>query len=189
MYNIMREIVFTVEYERGADELIDLFIDNPDLHARSMRVHATSEAVWGINKVVGPASVLDEYDDRLERIASDSNTTGMCGAAVTEWQYEILSSNPESRKIYSLRRESNGQRSIPLVAAKHVGEGLVMRSEYRGDQSRWHLLIDDAIGAMHDEIEVRNVLRRYWNPSAAYRGWAQRNRQYQMETGWSSTLR
>lgn len=149
----MREVIFTVEYERGTDELMDLFIDNPDLHARSMEVHATSEAVWGIDKVVGPASILNEYDDRLERIANDSNTTGMCGAPITEWQFEILSSNPESRKIYSLRREGDGPRSIPLVAAKHVGEGLITRSERRGDQSRWQLLIDDSIGAMHDEIQ------------------------------------
>lgn len=148
----MREVVFTVEYETGADLLMDLFIDNPDLHARSMEVHATSEAVWGIDKVVGPSPVLDEYDDRVERTVSGSDPTGMCGAPVTEWQYEILSSNPESRKIYSHRTEGDGPRSIPLVASQHLGEGLIMRSERRGDQFRWHLLIDGSIGTMHDEI-------------------------------------
>ncbi|AHG01793.1 hypothetical protein HALLA_00450 (plasmid) [Halostagnicola larsenii XH-48] len=35
---------------------------------------------------------------------------------------EILPSNPESRKIYSLRREGDGPRLIPLVAAKYAGE-------------------------------------------------------------------
>ena len=84
IYCIMREAVFTVEYKKGADELMDLFIDNPDLHARSMEVHVTSEAMWGIDKVVGPASVLDEYDDYLERIASNPNTTGRCGAPITK---------------------------------------------------------------------------------------------------------
>lgn len=32
----MREFVFTVEYENGANEVMDLFIENPDLYARSM---------------------------------------------------------------------------------------------------------------------------------------------------------
>ena len=41
----MREVVFTVEYEKGVDEVMDLFIAHPDLHARSMEVHATSESV------------------------------------------------------------------------------------------------------------------------------------------------
>lgn len=148
----MREFVFTVEYEKGADEVMDLFIEHPDLHARSMEIHATSESVWGLDKVVGPAAVLDEFDDRLEHVASDPNTTGMCGAPVTEWDYDVLSSNAESRKIYSLRREGDGPRSIPLVAAKHVGDGLIMRSERRGDQFRWRLLIDDTASKIHEEI-------------------------------------
>lgn len=148
----MREVVFTVEYEKGVDEVMDLFIEQPDLHARSMEVHATSESVWGIDKVVGPDEILTEFDDRLERVTSDSNATGMCGAPISEWHYDVLSSNPESRKIYSLRREGDGPRSIPLVAAKHVGEGLILRSERRGAQSRWSLLVDDTVAEIHDEI-------------------------------------
>lgn len=148
----MREVVFIVEYEKGADEVMDLFIENPGLHARSMEIHATSESVWGIDKIVGPDGVLNEFDDRLKRATSDPNATGMCGAPITEWHYDILSSNPESRKIYSLRREGDGPRSIPLVAAKHVGEGLILRSERRGAQSRWSLLVDDTVAEIHDEI-------------------------------------
>lgn len=106
----MREVIFTVEYENGADEVMDLFIENPDLYARSMEINATSESVWGIEKVMGSSDVLDEFDERLERVANDPSATGMCGAPITEWNYDILSSNDESRKIYSLRREGNGPR-------------------------------------------------------------------------------
>ncbi|ADJ16695.1 helix-turn-helix domain-containing protein [Halalkalicoccus jeotgali] len=150
----MREFVFTIEYETGADEVMDLFIDHGDLYARSMEINATSEAVWGIDKVVGPTTVLNDLDDRLERVASDPNTTGMCGAPVTEYEYTILSSNAESRKIYSLRQEGAAPRSIPLVAANHVGEGLIMRSERRGDQFRWRLLLDEPVTAIHEDIRT-----------------------------------
>lgn len=148
----MREFVFTVEYETGADGMMDLFIEQPDLYGRSMEINATSEAVWGIEKVVGPAAVLDEFDDMLERVANDPNQTGMCGASVTEFEYTILSSNAESRKIYWLRREANGPGSIPLVAAKHIGEGLIMRTERRGDQYRWRLLINGPATAIHEDV-------------------------------------
>lgn len=156
----MREVVFTVEYDQGADPLMDAFIEYPDLYARSMQVQATSEAMWGIEKVVGPPSVLDEYDNRLEQAARDSSLVGMCGAPVTEYQYEILSSNLESRKIYSLQREGDDPRSIPIAAANHLGEGVIMRSERHGDQFRWHLLIDGSLGALHDDIRanLRNGL-------------------------------
>jgi hypothetical protein len=148
----LREFVFTIEYEKGADEVMDLFIEHGDLYTRSMEINATSEAVWGIDKVVGPTNVLDELDDRLERVASNPSTTGMCGTPVTEYEYTILSSNPESRKIYSLRREDDGPRSIPMVAANHVVEGLIMRSERRGDQFQWRLLIDGPVAAIHEEV-------------------------------------
>jgi len=64
--------------------MIDLFIDNPDLYARSMEISATNEAVWGIEKIVGPAAVLDEVKDALERVADSPGTTGMCGVPVTD---------------------------------------------------------------------------------------------------------
>lgn len=48
----MREFIFTVEYEHGADGVMDLFIEHPDLYARSMEINATGEAVWGIEKIV-----------------------------------------------------------------------------------------------------------------------------------------
>ncbi|ELZ93077.1 helix-turn-helix domain-containing protein [Haloferax sulfurifontis] len=150
----MREVVFTIEYERGADPLMDVFIESPDLYARSMQVQATSEAVWGIEKLVGTPSVLDEYDERLERVAQESSLAGMCGAPVTEYRYEMLSSNPESRKIYSLQREGDGPRSLPIAAANHLGEGVIMRSERHGDQFRWHLLVDGSLGTLHDDVRA-----------------------------------
>lgn len=58
-YGIMREFVFTVEYEKEADEVMDLFIDRPASYARSMEINTTSEAVWRIDTVVGPAAVGD----------------------------------------------------------------------------------------------------------------------------------
>ncbi len=160
MCSIMREFVFTVEYENGTDGVMDLFIEHPNLYARSMEINATSETVWGIEKVVGPAAVLDEFDDELERVANDPSTTGMCGAPVTEYEYTILSSNAESRKIHWLRREGDGPRSIPLVAAKHIGEGLIMRTERRGNQYRWRLLIDGTASETHEEVRanLREVL-------------------------------
>ncbi|WP_367996086.1 helix-turn-helix domain-containing protein [Haloferax volcanii] len=153
----MREFVFTIEYDRGVDEVMDLFIDNPDLYARSMVINATTEAVWGIEKIVGPAAVLDEFDDALDHLADSAGTTGMCGAPVTEYEYTILSTNAESRKIHWLRREGDGPRSIPLVAVKHIGEGLIMRTERRGDQYRWRMLIDGAVSNIHKK--VRSNLR------------------------------
>jgi predicted DNA binding protein len=150
----MREFVFTIEYEKGVDEVMDLFIENPELHGQTTAVHATSEAMWRLNHITGPKEVLDEFDDLLDRITFCSETTGMCGSPVVEWDYEILASAPNDRVVYTCQKEGGGVRSIPHVAAKHIGDGLLMQAERRGNQYQWRLLVDDedTVGAIYDEV-------------------------------------
>ena len=151
----MREFVFTIEYERGVDEVMDLFIENPELHARTMAVHATSESMWRLNHVTGPKAVLNAFDDLLDRVDHCKETIGMCGSPVVEWDYEILSRSPNSRIVYTSKKEGNGVHSIPNVAAKHIGDGLLMQAERRGNQYQWRLLIDDedTVGAIYKEVD------------------------------------
>ncbi|AUV81796.1 transcriptional regulator [Salinigranum rubrum] len=150
----MREFVFTVEYERGADDLMDLFIEFPDLHARTPSIHATADAVWKLTRVTGPDEALAAFDDRLPEVSRCVDVVGMCGCPVVEWEYEVLSSTPGSRIVYSCQRESGDARSIPYVAAKHVGDGLLMQAERRGNRYRWRLLIgdDDTVSAIYEEL-------------------------------------
>jgi predicted DNA binding protein len=150
----MREFVFTVEYEKGADEVMDLFIDNPKLKAKTMAVHATTESMWRLDRITGPSEALAQFDSVISRVSVCNEVIGMCGAPVFEWNYEILSSSAESRIVYSCRKEGEGVRSIPYVAAKHIGEGVLMQAVRRGSQYQWRLLIDDddTVGAIYEEV-------------------------------------
>lgn len=150
----MREFVFTVEYEKGADELMDLFIEYPNLHARTITVHATTESMWRLDRMTGPPEALEAFDDLLNSGSICNEVIGMCGSPVVESTHEILASTPDSRIVYACRREGDGVRSIPYVAAKHIGDGLLMQAERRGHQYQWRLLIDDeeTVGAIHEEL-------------------------------------
>ena len=150
----MREFVFTVEYEKGANEVMDLFIENPDLHAKTMAVHATADSMWRLDRITGPTEALEEFDAVVDNVTLCNEVIGMCGAPVVEWNYEILSSTADSRIVYSCRKEGDGVQSIPYVAAKHIGDGLLMQAERRGKQYQWRLLIDDddTVGAIYEEV-------------------------------------
>lgn len=150
----MREFVFTVEYERGADDLMDLFIAHPDLHSRTLSIHATADAVWKLTRVTGPREALSAFDDLLPEVTRCHDVFGMCGCPVVEWEYEVLSQTPGGRIVYTSQKESGGSRSIPYVAAKHIGDGLLMQAERRGHQYRWRLLIgdDDTVSDIYDEL-------------------------------------
>jgi len=150
----VREFVFTVEYERGADQLMDLFIENPDLQAETMAIHVTQESMWRLEHVTGPTAALEAFDDHLESTTVCSDIISMCDAPIVESDHEILSRTPERRIIYSVRTEGDGIHSIPFVAAKHVGDGLLMQSKRRTNKYQWSLLVDDddTVGDIYEEM-------------------------------------
>ena len=69
----------------------------------------------GHREVVGPDEVLTEFDDRLERVTSDSNATGMCGAPITEWHHDVLI---EPRVAKSILAPQRGRR--PAVDPENI---------------------------------------------------------------------
>lgn len=150
----MREFAFTVSYEQGADHLMDVFIDHPGLYARTVSCQATTETMWRVDEVTGPSEALSAYDDRLAGLTRCSSLQGMGGCPI-DWHHEVLEEEPTRRRIYSRQSEGEGCRSIPYLAAKHLGDGALCRAEQRGEEYRWRILADDdaAMRAIHEELE------------------------------------
>jgi hypothetical protein len=135
---------------------MDLFIEYPELHAKSMAVHATTESVWRLDRITGPTGALAAFDETLSSVTDCDQRVGMCGAPVVEWDYEILASSADGRIVYSRRTEGTGVQSIPHIAAEHIGDGLLMQAERRGPEYQWRLLVDDddTVGAIYEEVEA-----------------------------------
>jgi predicted DNA binding protein len=151
----MREFVFTLEYEKGADEVMDLFIESPNLRAKTMAVHATTTSMWRLDRITGPTDALAEFETVLDTVTLCDEVIGMCGAPIVEWNYEILSKTENSLNVYSCREEGGDIQSIPHVAAKHIGDGLLMQAERRSALYQWRLLIDntDTISTIYEEVD------------------------------------
>lgn len=149
----MREFAFTITYERGADHLMDVFIDHPGLYARTISCHATTEAMWRLDEVTGPREALSVYDDRLEDLSRCSSLRGMGGCRI-DWTHETLAERPTQRLIYSRQSEGDGCRSVPYLAAKHLDDGVLCRAEQHGHEYKWRLLAEDdaAVRPIYDEL-------------------------------------
>ena len=150
----MREFAFTITYERGADHLMDVFIDNPGLYARTISCHATTETMWRLDEVTGPEEALSAYDEQLENLARCSSLRGMGGCPI-DWTHETLAERPTRRLIYSRQSEGDGCRSVPYLAAKHLGDGALCRAEQHGDEYKWRILAEDdaAVRPIYDELD------------------------------------
>ncbi|ELY55530.1 helix-turn-helix domain-containing protein [Natronolimnohabitans innermongolicus] len=151
----MREFAFTIAYEPGADHVMDVFIDHPGLYARTVSCHATTDTMWRLDEVTGPPEALAAYDDCLEGIERCSSLRGMGGCPV-DWTCETLAERPTSRLVYSRQSEGDGCRSVPYLAAIHLGDGVLCRAEQHGREYKWRILADDdaAIREIYDELEA-----------------------------------
>ncbi|ELY63088.1 helix-turn-helix domain-containing protein [Natrinema versiforme] len=150
----MQEFAFTVTYERGADELMDVFIDQSGLYSRTVSCQATTDTMWRVDEVTGPREALAAYDRRLEKLERCTNLQGMGGCRL-DLTYEVLAREPTSRHIYSRQSEGDGCRSIPYLVAGHLGDGVLCRAEQYGNEYRWRLLADDeaSLSSIYDALE------------------------------------
>lgn len=149
----MQEFAFTVTYEKGEDDLMDIFIEHSGIYSRTSSCQSSINTMWRVDEVTGPQEALSAYDQRIAELSRCSNLRGMGGCQI-DWSHEVLSKQPTSRVIYSRQSEGDGCRSIPYLAAKYLGDGILCRAEQHGNEYRWRLLADDkaSLSPIYDEL-------------------------------------
>jgi predicted DNA binding protein len=151
----MREFAFTVEYERGADGLMDTFIERPELTAKTITCSVTEESIWRIDRLTGPTEAIEAVEDGY----LDPHRCDEClhdGYCHVEQDYELLASESTSRTVYLYQTEIDACHSIPYLAAKHLGDGLLYEALRRGPHHEWRVLMreDSAVGELYDVIQA-----------------------------------
>lgn len=156
----MRKFAFTVDYEQGADSLMDVFIEYPATHARMTACHITPGAMWRLDRIAGPTEALDT----LIAVFTDPTHCNECISGRhchTDWEYEILSRDTERMTVYTYRPVGDCT-SIPRTVACIVGGGVLYEAERRGSAYEWRLLVqpDAAIGDVYESLDgsLRNGL-------------------------------
>ncbi len=154
----MQEFDFTVTYEEGADELMDVFIRHPGLYSRTVSCHASDDTMWRVDEVTGPPDALAAYDRHLEGLPRCSSLRGMGGCSL-DWEHEVLAEHPTSRLIYSRQSEGEGCRSVPYLVTKRLGDGALCRAQQYGNTYEWNVLADDDAALSPVYEELRSNLR------------------------------
>lgn len=152
----MREFTFSIEYEQGADPIMDAFIDAPDAAARSLDGFVTADRFWRIERVSGPADTLD----RIERVRFDD---AACGESITERDcdaaryHDVLERGEGNLVVYSYLEDIRGCESVHTLAGKHLPPGLVFETRRREHRHSWRVLLrsDANIGVLYDELAAR----------------------------------
>ncbi|SEV98435.1 helix-turn-helix domain-containing protein [Natrinema salifodinae] len=158
----MREFAFTIEYDKGADPLMDVFIEYPDAHARTISCHMSPNGVWRVDRIAGPEEALERIDE-IYTAPEHCNECIGSRHCHTNWEHEILESNPSRRTIYTYRPSASDCHSVLHLACIYLGEGIVPAAERRGNRYEWRILMRDDADAsgLHEALneELRDGLR------------------------------
>ncbi len=131
----MREFTFAIEYDQGADLIMDVFIDYPALVAYSIDGFATADRFWRIERIAGPEAGLD----RIETIRFDDT---QCGEAVTEQRcdatryHDVLVRSANELVLDTYLEDIQQCKSVHTLARKHLPPGLISETRRR-ESSHW----------------------------------------------------
>lgn len=149
----MREFAFTVRFDRAADDLMDVFIEEPGLTAETQVCFANERAMWRVDDVYGPADALDRLDEIYldETVCNECLNVERCDSTR---EYHVLDRGREHRVIYTRREAIDRCHSVPSLAVEEVGDGVLLEATRDGREYVWVLLVPDdtAVGQLYDRV-------------------------------------
>ena len=150
----MREFIFTIEYDPGVDPITDVFIDYPATMAKSLACCVTTQSMWRVDRITGPADALST----LEEVYLDPQHCNECLGSKnchTPSKYTELDQHTNQRTIYTYRPEIEDCHSIPYRAAQQLGDGLLFQTTRHEAKYEWRILMHDktAVGELYDTIQ------------------------------------
>jgi predicted DNA binding protein len=151
----MRELVFALEYEPGANRVADALADHPDARIRSLSLHVTAERLWRVDHATGSPAALADVEDTFRRADyyADCLATEDCGATQ---RTQVLDHAEETLVLYSYWERSPVCASVPHIARDHLGDGLLFDTRHEGRHYTWRIIHpgDGDPAAFFEDIEA-----------------------------------
>lgn len=152
----MREFTFAIEYDAGADPVMDVCIEHPSVVAHSLDGFMTGDRFWRIERILGPETALDA----IESIRFDAT---LCGESLTENDceaaryHDVLERRDGERVLYTYLEDITRCESVHTLAGKHLPSGFVFETRRQGSRHQWRVLMrsDANVGVLYDEIGAR----------------------------------
>lgn len=152
----MRELAFDLGYERGVDRIGDVFIDHPKVKLTSLACVGTRDHLWRLDRVTGTAAGVTDFETAL----SEGDASLGCPGTVPDGEYyaEILARQHGRWIVYSRHQDGDSTRSIPILAVRHFGDGLLFHNERAGNRTRWQVVMPNGVDVGAFCRDVRSSL-------------------------------
>ncbi len=152
----MREFTFDIRYERGADPLMELFTEYPELRSRTIAGTTGDRSVLRVERFSGPALALE----LAEELRNDPEVyyAGVTeGSRSVEQRHTVLERTDSEVVIYSHLRETRAPQSIYTISRRYLGEGTIFEVRRETGVAHWRLLIgsEENLGLLYDVLGAK----------------------------------
>ena len=135
----MRELVFALEYEPGANRVADVLAEHPSARIRSLSLHVTAERLWRVDHATGSPEALADVEAAFidTDYYADCLATDHAGATQST---EVLDHTDGTVVLYSYWERSPDCASVPHIARDHLGDGLLFDTRHEGRHYTWRVI-------------------------------------------------
>jgi predicted DNA binding protein len=169
----VREFVFSIHFERGADEVMDAFTEAPRARSEAFVCSLGSNRAWRLERVVGPTEALDRIERRLYEDGGESISTRSCEG---ERYVDLLDAGPDHRVVYTYLDDITRCETVSGLATRYLPGGVLFRMIRQESEQRWQLLMrdDEKVGLLYDALSaaLRDGLEFDFGHLDAASGWA-----------------
>lgn len=149
----MRELVFALEYDPGANPVADALEAHPDTTVRSLSCHVTAESLWRVDHAEGSPAGLEALEAayRESTYCADCLVKDDCGA---DCETQVLDRGAETLVVYTYWDRTDVCTSVPHLALEYLGEGLLFETYREGRRYRWRIVLGNgtSIGDFFDAL-------------------------------------
>ncbi len=169
----MREFVFSLHFESGADRVMDAFMQAPRARSEAFLCSLDGEQAWRLERVVGPSAALERIEDRLLAAGGESISGRACDG---ERYVDLLDAGPGHRVVYTYLSDITRCETVPRLATRYLPGGVLFRLVRQESEQRWQLLMrdDEKVGLLYDALSaaLRDGLTFEFGHLDAASGWA-----------------
>lgn len=149
----MREFVFAIHFEPGADGVMDAFIEAPRARSEAFVCSLGGDQAWRVERVVGPTAALDRIEGRMREPGGESVSDRPCEG---DRFVDRLDGNADHRLVYTYLGDISGCETVPGLANQFLPGGVLFRLVRQEGEQRWQLLMrdDEKVGLLYDALSA-----------------------------------
>jgi predicted DNA binding protein len=149
----MREFVFTITYDEGADRLMDVLVDAPEARSSALVCAMSEDELWRLDRVSGPSETVDRAKTLLTNEAYDGLSISERPCDGTGYS-DVLEDRAQSCVIYTHFGRLNRCDAVSLISARYLSGGVLFEVRRHTDTERWRILMqdDEKVGMLYDTL-------------------------------------